>query len=563
MVVLLLVSGCASEEKGQPSQAKGGKQYGGVFKWNEVGKPRSIHGLAITQASAYRAIGPVYEGLTTIDPKDLTIKPCLAESWTMFEDGRIFDFKIRKGVKFHDNACFPNGVGRELTPADVIWCLNQICRQSSSNQTFWLFQGRVLGANAMYSASVKDPDTDEMVKGISLMPDNVVRIELTAPYPSFLGVLAHSGCWIYPKEFVDYYQDEISQFAVGTGPFKMNIYKEGEVLLLGRNPDYWGVDEYGNKLPFLDVVKVNFERKKEVELQEFMSGNLSMMREVPLAKKDLLYVDNELVDNDYIVQSSPSLSVQYYCFNLSEPPFDDVRVRRAIAMAIDKQYLADSVLSGLAIPSVHGIVPPFFKDYPEIKGLAFDPEGARRLLAEAGYPNGTGFPVLTMQFSGTGFGYVDVVSAIQQMLKEHLNIRMPISTLPSDQYYELVEMGRAKFWREGWLADHPVPENFLALFYGKNVPVSANERSYFNTTRFQDSGFDELFLKAGAEPGDDSRMSLYAQADQRLIDMSPVIPLYFTKATRLVDANVRGLHINGMESITLNAVWIEGSSKAQ
>jgi len=556
MTALLLVIGCASEDKGQSSHAKGGKQYGGVFKWNETGELRSIFPLNMTQSSAQRTVRPIYQGLTGFDPKDLSIQPSLAESWNMYENGRVFDFKIRKGVKFHDNACFPDGKGRELVPQDVVWCLNQICRQSSHNQMFWLFQDRVLGANTLYSTSTKDPNTTETVKGISLMPDGVIRIELTSPYPAFLSILAHHGCWIYPREFAEHYEDKVDVFAVGTGPFQLNTFKEGEVVLLDRNPDYWGQDEHGNTLPFLDVVKINFERKKEVEVEEFLNGNLSIIQEIPLSRKELL-TSTESGNMDYVVQSTSSLTAQFYCFNMNNPPFDDVRVRRAIAMAIDKDHIADSILSGLAIASKHGLVPTFFKDYPKIEGVGFNPEAAQQLLAEAGYPNGEGFPVMVMQFSGSGFGYVDVVNAIQGMLKKHLNIRVPISTLPSDQYFDLVETGSAKFWREGWLADHPDPENFLALFYGKNAPQDSNERTYLNTTRFRDAEFDKLFVQAGREPDVESRMAMYAAADQRLMEMSPVIPIYFSRATRLVRTDIQGLYLNGMESIRLDQVWID------
>jgi peptide/nickel transport system substrate-binding protein len=536
----------------------GGDKYGGVFSWNETEAVRSIFPLNMTQAASYRVIAPVYEGLVRFSATDLSIEAGLAESWKMFENGRVFEFALREGVRFHDDPCFPEGKGRELTVDDVVWCLTQVCVADERNQMFWLFQDQVLGANECYQRTRAGKKNGVSVEGITgRNEDRVVRIELISPNPGFLGILGHQGCWIYPKEFVEFHQEEIDVNAVGTGPFRLRKNEPGSVTLLERNPDYWRRSEEGDPLPYLDAVKISYLPKVSAEIAHFMKGNLSIVHELPLSELGLVDQVGAEGQVDYQVSTAPSLTVQFYCFNTNTEPFNNPLVRRAIAMSIDKQFIVDSVLSGQAVAATGGIVPPFFKDYPAVEGLKYAPDSARALLAAAGYPNGNGFPVLTLQFSGNGFGYVDVANAVQFMIKENLNLRVPISAIPSEQYFEIVETGQARFWREGWLADHPDPENFLTLFYGKNAPDAPNARTYLNTTRFSNKRFDSLFVAASQATDPLQRYALYSAADQVFVDEAPAIPIYFTNSTRLVRSDIRGLEHNGMEMIELSSVYFE------
>lgn len=556
LFTIALTVGCGQNEN--DSQSLAGGKYGGVFSWNETEAVRSIFPLNMTQAAAYRVVAPVYEGLIRFSPEDLSIEPAIGEAWEMKENGRVFEFRIRKGIRFHDDPCFKNGEGRELTAEDVAWCLSRICRKDDRNQMFWLFQDHVLGANEAFNEVTDNGSGSASVAGITAVPDEgVVRIELIHPNPSFLSILGHQGCWIYPKEFIEFYKpEELDLHAVGTGPFRLNKNELDVVTILERNNTYWRTDKDNMPLPYLDAVKVTYEPKVEKELEHFMNGDLTLVEELPLSAKDVLD-QQESSDNKYVVSTTPSLTVQFYCLNTTIAPFDDRRVRQAIAMSIDKQYIVDSVLHGQAVAATGGIVPPFFKDYPMVTGLPYNPDSARALLEAAGFPGGTGFPIMSLQFSGNGFGYVDVANAVQMMIKDNLNLRVPISAIPSDQYFEFVETGKAKFWREGWLADHPDPANFLALFYGKNAPNDPNERTYMNTTRFKNERFDSLYIAASHTVDQAQRFALYSEADQVFVNESPAIPLYFTNTTRLVQSYVRGLHHNGMEMLELSEVYFD------
>lgn len=282
-----------------------------------------------------------------------------------------------------------------------------------------------------------------------------------------------------------------------------------------------------------------------------------MIYELPVDRTDVLKGDH-----DYVVQTTPALTIQFYGFNSRKPPFDDIRVRQAFSLAIDRQMLVDSVLDGLAVAAEHGVVAAGFKNYPydTVPRTAFDPERARQLLAEAGYPKGHGLPTVYLQVNNNGFGYVKVAEAAQAMLERELGARVITSVLPAQQHFTRVERGEPLFWREGWIADHPDPENFLALFYGRNAPEDTAAASFLNSTRFRDARFDSLFALAGRTADNTERLRLLALAESRLMEELPMLPLYHERSVRLVQRWVRDFPINGMEYRDLRTVWMEPRS---
>lgn len=553
LLSLAALSACSSPEKPRDREGKGGKYYGGVFNMNEAADMATLFPLSLTRSTAHRVAAQVYEGLVRFDQRDLSVRPALASSWTIDDSKTVYTFTLQKGVRFHDDTCFVDGVGRAFTASDVVDSFTALCSYSVQNQLFWLFQDKVVGANAQYAATLAG-EVGPGVEGLEVLDDHTVRITLTTPYPNFLQILAHQGCWIHPKELVAHHGNNAAWHPVGTGPFRFVRHTPGEVLVLERWKDYWGVDELGNRLPFLDAIRCTFVKDKEMEFEQLQRGNLTVMYELPVDRTDLLRDTGA-----FQVQSIPGLTVQFYGFNHREPPFNDARIRRAFALAIDRQVLVDSVLNGLAVPAQRGVVAPGFADYPydSIPELRFDPEQAKVLLAEAGYPNGAGLPSVHLQINSDGFGYVRVAEAVQDMLSRNLGVRVISSVLPADQHYKRVEMGRAQWWREGWIVDHPDPENFLALFYGKNVPKDTTEPSYFNSTRYRDVEYDSLFARSLRTADEGERLLLLAEAERKMMKDMVVSPLYHERSVRLLQPWVRDMPINGMEYRDLSAVWFD------
>lgn len=561
LLLAALAAGCGNAER--PPGRVGGR-YGGVFNMNETGPLRDIFPLSLTQVSTYRIMSQVYQGLVTFDSRDLSIRPCLAERWKVDADGLRYTFHLRKGVRFHDDPAFPEGRGRELVAQDVVHCFTAICSHGIGDKVMWLFQDRVEGANVHYAATAKGVPT-EAIKGITALDDHTVRITLVRPMANFLQVMAHPACWIWPPELVTAYGPSPTDKAIGTGPFVMHTLHPPDAMVLERNPSYWERSPEGHPLPYLDAVRVTFVDDKDAEVDAFLRGRLSALLELPQGRmtevNDTLGPDGRA---QHHVLRLPALNTQFYGFDLFRPPFNDERVRRAFALAIDRRYLVDSVLDGLAAEAQHGIVPPGLAGYPyqHVPGYGYNPDSAQRLLAAAGYPGGRGFPSVQLQANPDGYGYVQVAGAVQEMLARVLKIPITLSVVRADEHYDRVERGRAQFWRDSWTADHPDPENFLSLLYGRNAVADTTLPAYLNSTRFRDAGFDRCFATAQRTLEPEERLRLLSRADSISMMRLPLLPLYHELAAYVVQSTVHGLQLNAIGYLDLSAVWLERKPKA-
>ena len=263
-------------------------------------------------------------------------------------------------------------------------------------------------------------------------------------------------------------------------------------------------------------------------------------------------------NSPFEMQVTPGMIVQYYGFQHKSDLFKNKLVRQAFNYAIDRDQIVNFTLQGDGRAAKYGVVPPSFKDYvsTDIKGYTYDPAKAKKLLAEAGYPNGKGFPEIKLQLNSGGSINTQIAEVILKMLEENLNVHIKMDVMPFAQHLENLETGKAMMWRSGWVADYPDPETFLNLFYGKNVPAGLNEKSYLNPMRYQSAKFDSLFEASLKEIDFKKRFDLYRQADQVALDDAAVMPIYYTENTRLVQLSVRGLDQNAMEYRDMTRVYL-------
>ncbi len=543
--------------------AKGEVKYGGVFKMNETADFKSLYPLNVTMALEHRIANQVFQGLVKLDQATLKVIPSLAEKWEVNEDATVFTFHIRKGVKFQDNNCFKDGKGREVTAKDFKYCLDRICVSTPSNQMFWLFKDRVKGANEYHQSVIDKKPLKEGVSGVKIIDDYTLQIELNYSFAGFLNIISHNACWVYPKEAVDTYGDEIRVNCVGTGPFRIKKIKESEVVILEKNPTYWEKDKYGNQLPYLDGIKFSFIKEKKSELLEFKKGNLDMVYRLPLEM--IQDVVGELEDakkggnKPYIMQNVAAMSIFYLGLQHKLPPFNNVNVRKAFNYAVDKESIVTYTLQGEGRPGLHGIVPPFKGyDFENVKGYEYSPEKAKEYLEKAGFPNGKGFPEITLQINpGGGDRNVQIAEVVQKMLEENLNIKIKIEQMQFAQHLENLETGKALFWRSAWIADYPDPENFLNLLYGHHVPTDINSKSYINSVRYQSAKFDSVFNLALREVNDAKRMELYREADQIAVDDAAIMPIFYDENTRLLQVYVKNFPSNAMEYRDMTRVYFD------
>jgi peptide/nickel transport system substrate-binding protein len=566
-ITLLILASCNNNQhaKFENRITAGVVQYGGVFHLNEVEDFRSLAPHSILDLTARNIASQIYEGLVSLDQKTLKVNPGLAESWEISPDGFIYTFHLRKDVRFHDDACFPEGIGRIFNADDVIFAFTQLFTPSAENLLAYSMYDRILGARSYYENWDKNQNIPETIPGLRKIDDYTINIVLNEPFPGFLEILATPAGWIYPREALEKYDIDLRSHCVGTGPFYLNKLIENEIIIVARNNNYWKKDSFGNSLPYLDSLKFTFIKEKKSEMLEFMKGNIDMVYGITREDVDEYELNTNLdkgeyTTNDFLVQISPSLSIQYYSFKQMGDIFNDVNLRLAFNYAIDRKKIVDYALNGLGVPAQHGIVPPSIEGYPidEVTGFEFSITKAQQYLAKAGYPGGKGFPRLTLSLnSGGGTENLLVAEAVQKMLSENLDVYIDLSVTGRAQHFSRVNSGQVEFWRDSWLADYYDPENFLCLFYGELVPEDINAESYYNSTRYKNDEFDYLYNNAIKEANTEKRMKLYCKADQKIIDDAVIIPLYYDKTIRLQQLYVRNFPANAMEVRDLGSVFFD------
>ncbi|MBN8704130.1 MAG: ABC transporter substrate-binding protein [Bacteroidetes bacterium] len=567
-VFIFLLNSCGGSGGNKPDerQAKGNVFYGGVFKSNEVEGFTSLYPHSITDVVSHRIANQIFEGLIKLSQKDLSILPGIAEKWDKNEDATVWTFYLRKGVAFHDDPCFRDGKGREIDANDFKYSFTKLCEPGSNNKLFsTTFKDRVVGANEYFESVKKNKPLADGLEGVKVIDKYTLQINLTSPFSGFLNLLTTPAGWVFAKEAVEKYGEEVRTRAIGTGPFRVKSIKEGESVILDRNPNYWDIDQFGNQLPYLDALNISFVKEKRSEFMQFKKGNLDMIFRLPIEfipeiLGDLNNANAKDKNKNFSMQVMPAMSTFFLGFQNQLPPFNKKEVRLAFNQAIDREKMATYTLQGEGIPAIYGFVPPSYGPYNHsaIKGFTYNPDAAKKLLAKAGYPNGKGFPNLTLQINaGGGDRNIQIAEVVQKMLKENLNIDVEINVLPLVEHRETIERGQVNFWRMSWIGDYPDPETFLTLFYGAIVPDSIGQLSSPNTCRFKNARFDSLFVAALKENDTKRRFDFYRQADQIIIDEAACMPIFYDENYRLLQNNVRNFDANAMEYRDFTRVYFD------
>lgn len=581
LMCFFIISACSSDNNGistpegfgEIREAKGyykegDKKYkifnGGVFRTNEINSFKSLFPVSIDHAVSSRIALQVYQGLVKLNQRTLEVEPLLAKEITVSEDGRFYTFVLNDSVFFHDDSCFASGKGRILNAHDVKYCFDMLCSSIEGNRTSNYFTEIVVGAKEHYDATMNGEFPTNGVEGIKVLDNKTIQIELTSSYSYFMKILSQACCSIYPKEAFEKYGTKLKSHTVGTGPFllKNSDINEGVGLILSKNPNYWEKDQHGNKLPYLDILKISFNKNKKNELADFRNGNLEMVYQLPVEDLNevLVSLDSAKIGGnpEFKLQSNKDggLSTSYYCFNMLNPIFKKREVRMAFNLAIDRNKITKYTLHGEADPAIYGLVPGLGDNqYIKVKGFDYDPEKAKILLAEAGYPKGEGFPTIDLDINVSNYLNKNVAEAVQKMLLDNLGISVKVIYNTSSSLIDKFNNGKSNFWGISWLADYPDPQNFLQTFNGAIVP-EINEPSYTNHSRYQNIIFDRFYYDAIHAKDQSSAMSNYSKADSVLIEDAAFMPLYYGHKLRLLQNNVHALPINSMEYRDFTRVFL-------
>lgn len=564
IIGFILFNSCSNQGQnaGNRAVAKGGCVYGGKLRYNEGSALQSLYPTLLNDNTTQRIATQIYESLLRLDPRTLKPLPGIAEKWEVDNTGMLYTFHLRKDVKFHDDSCFEDGKGRGLTAADILYSFKLLCTKSENNQTYnSIFKGLFAGADAFYEA--ENASKDKNPECIRAIDDYTVQIRLAQPSVTFLELVANPSLFcIVPKEAIEKYGIKTS---VGTGPFTFaTLSADTSYCVLVRNPNYYRKDSHGNQLPFLDSLYITFNNNKNAELDLFQKGEIdfswgltadAVRNFVPQAIEKFRQQPPA-----YTLDHSPEMATQFYEFNLSRPPFNNLKIRQAFSYAINRNRIIEDVLGGEAYgPGINGICPPGLPGYTisDVKGYDYNPELARKLLAEAGYPDGKGFPPFRLVVNSGRSRNTTVASEIQNQLREVLNVNMEINSVSFQQKQLDSKYGRGELFRDGWTADYPSPQSFLTLFYGRIVPDSLSAPSYPNVSRYRNAEFDNLLDSARAAKTLAEANALFLKAEQIMIADAPALVLWYDESYRLAYGYIKNFMANPMHYYDFSEVYLK------
>jgi oligopeptide transport system substrate-binding protein len=463
-------------------------------------------------ANAIFVISLVFGGLVRLDDK-LAIAPDGASSWTLSKDKRTYTFHIRPGLKFAD--------GTSVTAADFAWSLNRaFSPQFANGNTDYYLSHIVGGPNVTNKRATK-------IKGVKVVNSSTLRITVDVPTAAFLDQLAFSASFVVPQRIIQKYGKHWTEHAVGTGPFYVKRWQHNKEIDLAPNPYYW------RGKAKVSMIRILFIQNPDTAYNLYRTGGLDVMGAIQFPSDKLTGAEKQPGFHQV-----PQLFTEYIPPNEKKKPFDNVHVRRAFSMAIDRAILVNKFLGGQYVPA-KGILPPGIPGYNSgLQGQTFDPKQAKAELALGGYPNGKGLPPITLSFSGGDPGQKDSAQVLQQMWKQTLGVTVSLNQLEAGAYNNALTARNFQLAFISWGADYPDPQNFLSL----QLQTGAGN----NNGSFSDSAFDQLTKRADTIVGNNRyRYRLYQQAEKIALDKAAWICLFHGKSAILINNHVHGLVING------------------
>ncbi len=500
-----------------------------IFRYNEAAGITTLDPAFAKDQSLIWAVSQIYNGLVRLD-SELNVEPCIAKSWSISDDGLLYTFIIRDDVKFHENPIFGNN-GRAVTAKDFVYSFGRILDPDVASPGLWIF------------SNVADD-------GFQAIDDTTLTIRLKKPFAPMLALFSMPYCYVVPHEVVDEYGDDFRNHPCGTGPFKFQYWKEGVKLVLRRNENYFETDSKGSTLPYLDAVAVTFIIDKQTAFLEFMKGNLDFMNSLDPSYKDEILTRTGQLKSKYEQQidmeSTPFLNTEYLGFQSDSLP---LLVRQAINYGFDRKKMMKYMRNNVGRPGTEGMIPPGLPGYDSSCSYGYDynPQLARKLLADAGFPDGKGLPPLMLT---TTSNYADICKYIQQQLSL-IGIEVKLDVIPPATLREQMAHGKSQWFRGSWIADYPDAENYLSLFISQNHSPAGP-----NYTHFSSKTYDRLYSRAIEESNPQRRLQLYRQMDSLAMRESPVIVLYYDQILHFTHKNVKGLKSNAMNALDLRKVTI-------
>src|SRR5574341_569978 len=495
-----------------------------VFRINNTAEPESLDPALVTGLPEHRIISNLFEGLTTTDPKDLSPRPGMAASWTVSRDGLVYTFKLRD-ARWTD--------GKAVTAHDFVYAwervLNPRLGAKYAQQLFYLKNGEEYNKGRL---------TDFSQVGVKALDDRTLQVTLRCPTAYFLdltsfytlypvprwAVEAHGKDWVKPGKIVS------------NGPFRLASWVPQQELVLEKNPRHWEAASVKlQRAIFFPTDDINTAYK------QFQAGESDWVPTVPPAQLDVAKNKPEFYVSSY-------LGTYYFRLNVTKAPTSDARVRKALSLAVDREALTKYVTKAGEIPSGR-FVPVGMRGYEGVRGPTFDAAMAKKLLAEAGYPDGKGFPKIELLYNTSEVHRV-VTQAVQQMWKDTLGIQVDLVNVEWKVYLARQSALDYQISRAGWIGDYVDPNTFLDMW----IAGGGN-----NQTGWSEKRYDDLIGQAACKiVNARDRMRALQEAEKILVaDEVPITPLFTYVNKGMLNRRVKGWSPNILDQHPLKFISLE------
>lgn len=534
MVLLLVViltfstlAGCGSKAPSTESEPAEVEQK---IIYSLSSEPETLDPTLNIYSLSSKVLQNLFRGLYKLDPNGKPV-PAIAESCSVDTTGTVYTFKINPNAKWSD--------GRPVTAQDFEYSWKRVLNPEVASGAAWYLY-YIKNGKAYNEGKAKLEDI-----GIKVIDDKTLEVTLEAPTPYFLDLLCVTAYFPVRKDVVEGkepWTKSVSTY-ICDGPFMLSEIKEKEKYVLKKNPYYVDANEVK-----LDTLEIVFLESSETELAAYKNNEIQVADNLNPA------AETEFRDTPEL-HTVPRIGMMYYDINCKKKPFNDKRIRKALSLSINRGQIVNNILQSLDVPA-YGFVPYGIPDgvqtdkqYRDLVGNLFEEnvDEAKKLLAEAGYPDGKGMPKLLLTVKSSQ-ECKDVAQALQSMWKQNLGIDSEIQTFESKVYWDELSNGNFDVAYDGWTGDYPDPMTNLDIFQ------TANNES---TNKWSNTEYDRL-LKENRETTDQAkRMENFAKAEKILADEMPVIPIAYFNDTFLCKPNVKGVMKNYIGHIIFEYAYVE------
>lgn len=524
-----LAPGCARSERAVDSGVREGILY-----INNGAEVPDLDPHTVTGVPEFHIMDALFEGLVDQDPDTREILPALAESWQVSDDRRTYTFRLRPELTWSD--------GVPLTARDFVRSYERTLHPELAADYAYLFE-IIDGATAY----LRGEQADFANVGVQAIDDRTLQIRLKHPVPYFPTLLTYP-CWRpLPMHVVEQHDGVRRRGArwtregnlVSSGPFVLTRWEPNRVLVVEKNPRYWDADTVSlNAIHFLPVESLDTEERM------FRSGQLHITNVVPPSK---IQGYREMPDTP--LRIDPQLGTYFYRFNVTRPPFDDPRVRRALSLAIDREVIVERITGAGQAPA-GSFAPPGAGGFEPTTTVSLDLTEARRLLAEAGYPDGQGFPEVEILYN-TSEAHRTIAEALQQMWKSGLGVSLSLYNQEWKVFLDSLDTLDYAMARSGWVAVYDDANQFLEIF------TSGNPN---NHTGWANPQYDRLHAASMSEGDPQRRMALLQQLDAMLMEQAVIAPIYHYTNFYLIDPRVRGWNPGPLDKRRYKYVYFDDAA---